>query len=173
MGAVSGFSKGAFKMAANLLGLAVGVVAAAILYNTFAGELAAKAGTSSEFAQVIVFLLIAILVPILLGWAATLLTRFFETIHLNTLNRLGGAVIGAIGYGLVMSFAFNLMDLQKSKWGHEPELLEQRSELFYKCKHASHPIIPDLLIVTDSTEISKGATPMYGMRDELPSILLK
>lgn len=114
MGAVIGFSKGAFKMAANLLGLAVGVVAAAILYNTFAGELAAKAGTSSEFAQVIVFLLIAILVPILLGWAATLLTRFFETIHLNTLNRLGGAVIGAIGYGLVMSFAFNLMDLQKA-----------------------------------------------------------
>lgn len=171
VGAVIGYAKGAFKMAANLLGLAVGVIAAAVLYNVFAGELAKKTGATAEFTQVIVFILIAILVPVVLGWLASMLTRFFQTIHLNILNRLAGAVIGAIGYGMVMSFAFNIMDLNKSKGGNEPELLEQRSDLYYKCKHAAQPIIPDVLIVTDSTEMAMGETPKYGLRDEIPSIL--
>ncbi len=171
VGAVIGYIKGAFKMVANLLGLAVGIIAAAVLYNVFAGELAKKTGATAEFTQVIVFILIAILVPIVLGWLASLLTKFFQTIHLNLINRLAGAVIGAIGYGMVMSFAFNIMDLNKSKGGNEPELLEQRSDLYYKCKHAAQPIIPDVLIVTDSTEIAKGEQAKYGLRDEIPAIL--
>ena len=61
-------------------------------------------------------------------------------------------------YGLLLSFAFNVYDFVESKFGFSPEKLEQREDIFYKVKHVSQPLLPDLLIVDDSTEVSaKGA----------------
>lgn len=164
VGAVIGFRQGAFKQIANFLGVILGLVIAATLYQQCGDMLADKAGTSTGFGRLIAFVLIVIVVPVLLGWIASLLTSFFKKLNINFLNRLLGAIIGVISYGLLLSVALNLYDFISSNAGFKPEKLDERPGLFYKIKQATHIIIPDIIIVTDSTEIANGAEPKCGLR---------
>lgn len=173
IGATIGFYQGAFKQIANFIGVALGIILASMLYQQCGDFLADKSGTNAGTAHAVAFVLILILVPIVLGWIASLLTKALSYIHLGFLNRMAGAVIGCISYGLVLSFAFNLMDFVESRYGYEPERLKERNELYYMTKQASHPIIPDVLIVADSTEIAHGATPRCGIRNVVDSTLNK
>lgn len=154
LGAAIGCYQGAFKQIANLLGVVLGIIIAASFYKQGGELLASKCGASAGIAQVAAFVLLVIIVPVCLGFVATLLTKLFSSIHLGCFNRLAGAVIGVVCYGLLLSFAFNVYDFVESKFGYSPEQLEQREDLFYKVKHVSQPLLPDLLIVDDSTEVS-------------------
>lgn len=154
LGAAIGCYQGAFKQIANLLGVVVGIIIAASFYKQGGELLASKCGASAGIAQVVAFVILVIIVPVCLGFVATLLTKLFSSIHLGFLNRLAGAVIGVMCYGLLLSFAFNVYDFVESKFGFSPEKLEQREDIFYKVKHVSQPLLPDLLIVDDSTEVS-------------------
>ena len=164
VGAVIGFKQGAMKQLANFLGVGIGLLVAALLYHQFGDFLADKTGASVSFGRMIAFLLIVIVVPVGLGWLAALITGVFKTLKLNFLNRLVGAGIGVISYGLILSVAFNLMDFLSSNAGFKPEKLEERPKLFYQVKHATQPAIPDILLVTDETEIAQGAEPKYGLQ---------
>ncbi len=154
LGAAIGCYQGAFKQIANLLGVVVGIIIAASFYKQGGELLASKCGASAGIAQVVAFVILVIIVPVCLGFVATLLTKLFSSIHLGFLNRLAGAVIGVACYGLLLSFAFNVYDFVESKFGFSPEKLEQREDIFYKVKHVSQALLPDLLIVDDSTEVS-------------------
>ncbi len=164
VGAVIGFYQGAFKQIANFTGTIVGLVLATVLYEQFGDMLADKTGTSESLGHTVAFVLIAIVAPIALGWLASLLTNLFQKIKLGFLNRLAGAGIGAICYGIVMSIAFNLMDFAESNAGFKVEKLDERPELFYTVKHASQIFIPDALIVTDATEEDMGMEPKHGLK---------
>ena len=154
LGAAIGCYQGAFKQIANLLGVVVGIIIAASFYKQCGEVLASKCGASAGIAQIVAFVILVILVPVCLGFVATLLTKLFSSIHLGCLNRLAGAVIGVVCYGLLLSFAFNVYDFVESKFGYSPEKLGQLEEIFYNVKHVSQPILPDILIVDDSTEVS-------------------
>lgn len=171
VGAIVGFMQGAFKQIANFVGVMAGIVLATILYDQFGSFLASATGTSEGVGNVFSFILIAVLAPALLGWLATGLTKMFKAIHLGLVNRLAGAAIGALCYGLLMSFAFNLMDFSTSRGGMCPEKLDERSDLYYAWKHASQFAVPDVIIVTDSTEEAQGAEPRHGIRSKLPAML--
>ncbi len=171
VGAVIGFCQGAFKQIANFVGVAVGILLACLLYDKFGDFLSLKTGTSESVGHTIAFLLIAVFAPVLLGWIATLFTKLLNKIHLGFLNRLAGAVIGMICYGLLMSFAFNIMDFAMSSAGMKPERLEGRPEIFYMVKHASQIFVPDFIIVTDSAEEQNGIEPKHGIKSELSPIL--
>ena len=164
VGAVIGFHQGAFKQAANFLGVVLGLAIAATLYQQCGDMLADKTGTSTSFGRLIAFVLIVIVVPVLLGWIASLLTTFFKKLNINFLNRLLGALIGVVSYGLILSVALNLYDFISSNAGFKPEKLDERPSLFYKVKQATHIIIPDIIIVTDSAEVANGAAPKCGLR---------
>lgn len=164
VGAVIGFKQGAFKQVAHFLGVALGLLIAATLYHQFGDFLADKTGASMGFGRFIAFVLIVIIVPIALGWIAAFLTEFFKKLKLNFLNRLIGAAVGIICYAMILSMALNLFDFIASNAGFRPQKLEARSELFYKMKHATQLVIPDLLIVTDDTEVANGCEPKYGLK---------
>ena len=164
LGAVIGFYQGAFKQIANLLGVLVGIILAATLYKQCGDFLAVKSGASASVAQIAAFVLIVIIVPVLLGILASLLTKLFSTMHLGALNRLLGAVIGVVCYGLLLSFAFNVYDFVESKFGYDTKVLTPREPLFYQVKHACQPVIPDLVIVSDSTEVAQGREAKKGVR---------
>lgn len=168
LGAAIGCYQGAFKQIANLLGVVLGIIIAASFYKQGGELLASKCGASAGIAQIVAFVILVIVVPICLGFVATLLTKLFSSIHLGCLNRLAGAVIGVVCYGLLLSFAFNVYDFVESKFGFSPEKLEQREDLFYTVKHVSQPVLPDLLIVDDSTEVSakvsKGVKVQRGVK---------
>lgn len=164
IGAIIGFKQGAFKQVAHFLGVAVGLLIAATLYQQFGDFLADKTGASTGFGRLIAFVLIVIVVPIALGWLAAFFTEFFKKLKLNFLNRLLGALVGVICYALILSFALNLYDFVASNAGFKPEKLDERPALYYQMKHATQIIIPDLLIVTDATEEAQGLTPKHGLQ---------
>jgi len=171
LGAILGFWQGAFKQLANLLGTVVGVALAVLLYDRFGDVLSGYTGAAKGTANMLAFAIIVIVVPIALGLLASLLTRLFKVVHLGCLNRLAGAVIGALCYGFLLSFAFNVMDFAKSNGGSRRDKLGERTELFYLWKQGGQFAVPDVLIVTDSTEVAQGAEPRYGLLEKLPSAL--
>ncbi|MBQ9665368.1 MAG: CvpA family protein [Bacteroidaceae bacterium] len=164
IGAIMGFNQGAFKQIAHFLGIALGLLIAATLYHQFGDFLADKTGASIGFGRLIAFVVIVIVVPIALGWIAAFLTEFFKKLKLNFLNRIIGAVVGVVGYGLILSVAFNLLDFVTSNAGFKPQKLDERVPLYYTMKHISQPVIPDILLVTDSTEVKSGMEPKYGLK---------
>ena len=164
VGAIIGFKQGAFKQVAHFLGVAAGLLIAATLYHQFGDFLADKTGASIGFGRLIAFVLIVIVVPIALGWIAAFLTEFLKKLKLNFLNRLIGAVVGVICYAVVLSFALNLFDFVASNAGWKPEKLGERSNLYYGMKHATQVVIPDVLLVTDATEVANGCEPKYGLK---------
>lgn len=164
VGAVLGFHRGAFKQIASFLGVGVGLLVAATLYHQFGDFLADKTGASVTFGHMMAFVLIVIIVPIVLGWVAAFLTEFFKKLKLNFLNRLIGAAVGVVSYAILLSVAFNLLDFVGSNAGFKPHKLDQRADLFYKVKHATQIVIPDILIVTDDTEVASGMEPKFGLQ---------
>ncbi len=170
-GAVVGFIQGAFKQIANFVGVMAGILFAILLYNRFGSYLSSATGASTGLGNTVAFILIAVIVPVVLGWLASLLTKFFKAVHLGFVNRLVGAAIGIACYGILMSFAFNVMDFAVSNGGMHTEKLDERSSLYYTCKHAAQPLVPDIIIVTDSTEEARGAEVHHGIKSKLPVLL--
>lgn len=171
VGALMGFIQGAFKQVANLVGVVFGILLATMLYDRFGTYLASATGVETSVGNVAAFLLIVVIVPVALGLLAALLTKLFCVAHLGFLNRLAGAAIGMACYGLLLSFAFNLMDFARSNGGMRTNKLEERTPLYYAWKQAGQFAVPNVLIVTDSTEEAQGVKPMHGIRSKLPPIL--
>ena len=167
IGAWVGYIQGAIKQIANLAGIIVGLLLAVTAYDKFGKVLADFTGAEETTADIIAFIAIVILFPIVLGIIASLLTKAIKVIHLSFFNRVAGAVVGAIGYLLILSVAFNVYDFIKSKGGLHTESLSHRDELYYKVKHASQKFIPDLIIVTDSTEEAMGVAPKHSIQDKI------
>jgi len=164
VGAIIGFKQGAFKQIANFLGVGLGLLIAATLYHQFGEFLADKTGASVTFGHLIAFVLIVIIVPIALGWIAAFFTEFFKKLKLNFINRIIGALVGVVCYAIILSVAFNLFDFIGSNAGFKPHKLGQRADTFYKVKHATQVVIPDILIVTDQTEEASGMQPKHGLQ---------
>ena len=164
VGAVIGFKQGAFKQVAHFLGVAVGLLIAATLYHQFGDFLADKTGASIGFGRLIAFVLIVIIVPLALGWIAAFLTEFFKKLKLNFLNRIIGALVGVVCYAVILSVALNLFDFIASNAGFKPQKLGERTDLYYQMKHATQVVIPDILLVTDQTEVVNGCEPKYGLK---------
>lgn len=111
IGAVVGFWQGAFKQVAGMVGMAAGVVLACMFHKEAAAFVEFLTGITGPAAATLAVLVLVIGVPILLGVLAALLTRLFKAVRLNFLNRLAGALIGAVCYGLLALFARYVMDL--------------------------------------------------------------
>ena len=168
IGALVGFYQGALKQVASMAGIFVGLVIAVMAYGKFGKVLADLTGTEQSTADIIAFVAIVILLPLVLGWAASLLTKAFKVIHINIFNRIAGAAIGLVSYLLILSVAFNVYDFIKSNGGMQTEKLDQRPNLYYLLKQSSQKIVPEIIIVTDSTEEARGAEPRHAIEDKLP-----
>lgn len=170
LGALVGFHQGALKQIASMFGIIIGLFAAVLLYNQFGNYLADLTGTDPGISQLIAFVAIVILMPIALGWLASLLTKAFKVVHINFINKFAGAVIGFVSYMLILSVAFNLYDFVVSSGGTNTQKLSERPEMFYKVKQTPQSIMPDFIIVTDSTEEANGAAPRHPINDKLRQI---
>ncbi len=93
-GMILGYRKGFFKQLSSVLGLVVGLFVARALYVMVGEYLAPHLGTSESVAQILAFLIIWAVVPLLLYVAATMLTKALDIVHLGIINRFGGALLG-------------------------------------------------------------------------------
>ena len=111
-----GWVRGLLKEVASLVGFVVGLIVARLFYEpvsewvlSLAEQASSNIGTIYAV-RVIVFILLWVIVPIVLGQIANLLTRALKAARLNGLNRLLGAVIGAVKYLILLSCVLVSMD---------------------------------------------------------------
>lgn len=103
VGTIMGMVKGFIKQLASLLGLVVGLLAAKMLYATVAEKLFSQLTDSLTLAQIIAFILIWAIVPLLFALVAHLLTKAMEAVSLGWINRWLGGGLGAVKFMLVCS----------------------------------------------------------------------
>lgn len=107
--AYSGWKQGFLKEVVSAGGFLVGLLIAATCYSTL-GEYLTKAG--SEFGMmtnVVAFFLLWIIVPIVLGFMANMMTHALKGLKLGLPNSLLGAVVSILKYIVLLSCVFNVM----------------------------------------------------------------
>jgi membrane protein required for colicin V production len=161
---VVGYRQGAVKQVASLVGIVLGLILATVCYDSFGDLLADKTGATLQVSRMLAFIFIVLVVPVGMGWFAAFLTQVFKRLKINFINRILGMAIGVFSYGLIISVAFNILDFMTSNAGFRIQKLAQRPDVFYGLKYVTQPFIPDILIVTDSTEIANGMEPKYGLQ---------
>ena len=148
MGAILGFSKGALRQVATLVGLVAGLLLARALYATVGERMALELGTSATVAQIIAFFLIWLLVPVALLWVASVISRVMEIVNLGILNRLAGAVVGAIKYALLVSMVIHFIEFIDTKDELIQRTVKQTSLLYYPMEDMGNVFIPTIKNMT-------------------------
>ena len=108
VGAVRGWCRGLVSSLFTLCGFFLGLVAAYMLNSRLGITIAPSLGTSLTVARIVSFFVIWVAVPIALGMVGKMLTGLLEVMQLGLLNRMGGALVGAVKYfaGLTCVVAF-------------------------------------------------------------------
>ena len=148
VGTVLGFSKGALRQVATLVGLVAGLLLARALYLTVGERMAVEFGTDATVSQIIAFFLIWILVPIALLWVASLLTRVLEVVNLGILNRLAGAVLGGVKYALIVSLAIQLVQFVDPNDQLIAKETKKNSATYYPMEEVGNMFVPTIKNVT-------------------------
>lgn len=128
-GAWRGWRSGFIKEVFSTVGFVVGLVLAATFYSVLGEQFAPALGSGSKAsfaACVLAFILIWVVVPILFGLVANVLTKTVKALHVGPLNSLLGMVVGVVKYFVLLSVVFSAM----SYVGILSEDKKQESALF-------------------------------------------
>ena len=104
-----GWRQGFLKEIISMVGFVVGLFVAAGLYSSFGEYLSPHIGASPTVANILAFLVLWIVVPIVLGLVANLLTKALKGMKIGLPNSILGAAVSLIKYLILMSCVFNVM----------------------------------------------------------------
>lgn len=149
IGVLRGVLKGFLKQLAGVLGLVVGLLAAKALYATVAERFCPLLTDNMTFAQVLAFILIWLAVPLLFLLVASLLAKAMEAVSLGWVNRLLGAVLGALKYGLVVSLLVCVMEYIDADNRLIDRTKKQESVLYYPMKTLAVLFFPAAKEITE------------------------
>lgn len=149
MGAVLGFSKGFIRQLASIVGLIAGLFIARALFASVGERLAEELGTPLTFAQVVAFILIWLVVPIVFLFLASALTRVIDIVKLGFVNRMLGAGLGALKYMLLVGIAIHFIEFVDSKDNLIKSTVKQESVLYYPMEDFSDIFYPTIKNVTE------------------------
>lgn len=107
--AFSGWRAGFIKELVSSAGFLVGLLIAATCYSTFSESLAINGTETNIVTNLIAFFLLWIIVPIVLGFAANVLTKALKGMQLGMPNSILGAVVSFIKYFILLSCVLNVM----------------------------------------------------------------
>lgn len=107
--AFSGWRAGFIKEVVSTVGFLVGLLIAATCYSAFSEFLAVKGTETNMLTSVIAFFLLWIIVPILLGLVANLLTKALKGMQLGIPNSILGATVSVLKYVVLLSCVLNVM----------------------------------------------------------------
>ena len=110
LGVIQGLIKGSIKELAAIVGFVAGLLLARALFGTVAEFLAPALGTSITIAQILSFILIWVAVPIGCSLVASVLTKALNVINLGWLNRLAGALLGAVKMMLLVGLGIYVLE---------------------------------------------------------------
>ena len=148
VGIIMGFSKGFLRQLASILGLIIGLFAAKALYASLAEKISPLIDGAMTAAHIISFVAIWILVPLLFVFIASLLTKALEVIHLGWLNRILGAVLGAVKYLLFASIVIVLIEYIDQDNSLIDKTKKENSVLYYPMQKVAELFLPAAKNVT-------------------------
>ncbi len=107
-----GWKQGFFKELISMVGFFIGLFFAFRLYSAFGAYLVPDVSSAigGYLGKALAFVLIWIIVPILLGVVANILTKSLQGLHLGRLNAICGSAISLLKYLILISFVFSAMD---------------------------------------------------------------
>lgn len=108
--AFSGWCSGFLKEVVSTVGFLVGLFVAATCYKTFGQYLAVNGSEANMLTSIIAFLLLWVIVPIVLGLVANILTKALKGMQLGLPNSILGAAVSVTKYLILMSCVLNVME---------------------------------------------------------------
>ena len=106
---VRGLMNGFVKELASTIGFLVGLFVAATCYETLGEYLTVDGSEVNMFTSIVAFLLLWIIVPIIFGLLATLITKALDLTALGIANRIGGGILSMAKYLVLLSCVLNVM----------------------------------------------------------------
>ncbi len=104
-----GWQAGFIKEIISMIGFFAGLLVAATLYSNFGEYLAPRIGAAPAVSDIIAFVMLWVIVPILLGLVANILTKALKGMKLGLPNSILGAAVSILKYLVLMSCIFNVM----------------------------------------------------------------
>jgi membrane protein required for colicin V production len=155
---LAGISQGFFRSICSLGGLVLGLAVAAWNYRIVAAPIDSVMH-SEEAANILGFILIAMLVMVVAGILGTLLYRTFQTIGLGCLDRLAGAVFGFFQGVLLVTLVIlaTVAFYPQARWLTDARLPRH----FFAALHLSVSVTPEQLSdrVRRGLRLLEGETP--------------
>lgn len=148
-GAIKGWSGGLFRQLVSIGGVLAGLLVARMLYAALGDWMAPQLGAPQTVARVLAFILIWVGVPMALSVVAFLLTKTAESLCLGGVNRLAGAGVGVLKYGIVLSCllhvltAFQWIGPQSAEQSLLVRPVADSGALLFRCLKATWKSLPD------------------------------
>lgn len=111
IGLLTGFAQGVIKQAFGLGGLVGGLICGALLYKPAAVFLQDAIDMDDNVAQVVAFIIILIIVPLVFSIVGNLLSKFVKIISLGFVDRLLGGVFGVLKFFIVIGLCIQLLEM--------------------------------------------------------------
>lgn len=106
----NGWRAGFIREALSTTGLLTGLLGASFVYSAFGDTLVIATGNQVNMVtNIIAFFLLWIIIPLVLGFAATLLTKMLGKLHLGSINSAAGAALSFIKYLCLLSCILTAM----------------------------------------------------------------
>ena len=149
VGVIQGLMKGSMKELASVVGFVAGLLLARALFGTVAEQLVPALNTSITVAQILSFILIWVAVPIGCSLVASVLTKALEVVHLGWLNRLAGAMLGAVKMMLLVGIGIYVLEYIDPKSEMVSKTTKKASVLYTPMKELVDQCLPVVKDVTD------------------------
>lgn len=149
IGILLGLVKGALKQLAGLLGLVVGLLAAKALYATAAAEVFSRVTDNMTVAQLLAFIAIWVIVPLLFWGVACVLTKALDAVYLGWINRLLGGVLGGVVHALLVSLVICVLEAVDTKNDLLSKGQKQESVLYYRMEPLAGLFFPAAKTLTE------------------------
>lgn len=108
-GAYKGWTSGFLRQLVSLLGFLVGLFIASLFYSTLGEYITPQIGTSPSISDFLAFIILWVITPIMLGFAATGITKVLKSLKIGWFNSLLGSVLGITKFIILLSCIFNAM----------------------------------------------------------------
>lgn len=103
MACIKGYQKGLIIAVFSVLAFIIGLAAALKLSAVVAGHLQNNVSVSAKWLPVLSFALVFLVVVLLVRWGAALIQKSFEAVLLGWVNRIGGILLFAALYTMILS----------------------------------------------------------------------
>jgi membrane protein required for colicin V production len=143
-GLYKGFTKGLIIEAATMVAFALGVWGGVHLSDFLANKIQDWFSWQSKYLPIISFALTFLLIVIVVYFIAKLIQRMVDGMALSAINKIGGAIFGALKFAMVMSVIIFMIDAVEESYPIVSFKTKEESLLYKPIGKIAPSLIPAL-----------------------------